>query len=71
VKLPRMKYWEIIADKLHKAGWNLGWVSALDREGRTNLHGDDSLCLSIGLRLSVHSHRLQPSSKAFVTLESR
>jgi hypothetical protein len=29
------KYWEIIADNLKKAGWSLGWVSALDREGRT------------------------------------
>ena len=24
-----MKYWEIIADRLHDAGWSLGWVSAL------------------------------------------
>jgi len=24
-----MKYWEIIADNLHDAGWSLGWVSAL------------------------------------------
>jgi hypothetical protein len=30
-----LKYWEIIADNLHKAGWSLGWVSALDVEGRT------------------------------------
>jgi hypothetical protein len=30
-----VKYWEIIADNLKKAGWSLGWVSALDREGRT------------------------------------
>ena len=30
-----MKYWEIIADSLKKAGWSLGWVSAIDREGRT------------------------------------
>jgi hypothetical protein len=29
-----MKYWEIIADNLSKAGWSLGWVSALDSEGR-------------------------------------
>jgi hypothetical protein len=27
--------WEIIADKLSKAGWSLGWVSAVDSEGRT------------------------------------
>jgi len=30
-----MKYWEIIAERLSKAGWSLGWVSALDCEGRT------------------------------------
>ena len=30
-----MKYWEIIADNLKKAGWSLGYVSAVDREGRT------------------------------------
>jgi hypothetical protein len=30
-----MKYWEIIADNLHKAGWSLGWVSAIDCQGRT------------------------------------
>jgi len=30
-----MKDWEIIADKLHDAGWSLGWVSAVDLEGRT------------------------------------
>jgi len=30
-----MKDWEIIADNLSKAGWSLGWVSALDLEGRT------------------------------------
>jgi hypothetical protein len=29
------KYWEIIADNLGKAGWSLGWVSAVDSEGRT------------------------------------
>ena len=30
-----MKYRQIIADNLSKAGWSLGWVSALDLEGRT------------------------------------
>ena len=30
-----MKYWEIIADKLSKAGWSLGCVSAIDLDGRT------------------------------------
>jgi len=26
---------EIIADNLSKSGWSLGWVSAVDCEGRT------------------------------------
>jgi hypothetical protein len=30
-----VKYWEIIAENLSNAGWSLGWVSALDLEGRT------------------------------------
>ena len=30
-----VKYWEMIADNLSKAGWSLGWVSALDVRGRT------------------------------------
>jgi hypothetical protein len=30
-----MKYWEIIADNLSKAGFSLGWVSALDNHGCT------------------------------------
>jgi hypothetical protein len=29
-----MKYWEIIANRLKKAGWSLGWVSAIDSQGR-------------------------------------
>ncbi len=40
-----MKYREIIADQLHDAGWSLGWVSALNSEGRTiwivDAHRDD------------------------------
>jgi len=30
-----VKYWEIIADRLSKAGWSWGIVSAIDCEGRT------------------------------------
>jgi hypothetical protein len=30
-----VKQWEIIADNLYNTGWSLGWVSAVDREGRT------------------------------------
>ena len=32
-----MKYWEIIADNLEKAGWSLVWVSAVDCTGRVML----------------------------------
>ena len=31
----RVKYWEIIARNLKKRGWSLGYVSALDSNGRT------------------------------------
>jgi hypothetical protein len=31
----RVKYWEIIADNLKKAGWSWGCVSVLDSQGRT------------------------------------
>src|SRR5690242_9510385 len=40
-----MKYWEIIADNLSKAGWSWGCVSAVDSHGRTifiaDAHRDD------------------------------
>jgi len=40
-----VKPWEIIADNLKKAGWSLGWVSALDSNRRTiwiaDAHRDD------------------------------
>ena len=40
-----MKYWEIIADNLKKAGWSWGCVSAIDFNGRTiwivDAHRDD------------------------------
>ena len=58
-----MKNWEIIADDLHKAGWSLGWVSALDREGRTiwivDAHG-------YGKRFIVHAKEMLT---AFLELE--
>ena len=34
----RMKYWEIIADNLSKAGWSWGCFSAVDSNGRTDLY---------------------------------
>jgi hypothetical protein len=40
-----MKYWEIIHWNLKKAGWSLGYVSAIDSNGRTiwiaDAHRDD------------------------------
>jgi hypothetical protein len=40
-----MKYWEVIADNLSKAGWSLRCESAIDCEGRTiriaDAHHDD------------------------------
>jgi hypothetical protein len=41
-----VKYWEIIADNLSKAGWSWGCVSAIDSNGRTfwiaDAHRDDA-----------------------------
>jgi hypothetical protein len=61
----RVKYWEIIADNLSKAGWSWGCVSALDCEGRTiwivDAHRGD------GKRFVVHAdERLT----AFIELEA-
>jgi hypothetical protein len=59
-----MKYWEIIADNLSKADWSLGYVSAVDSEGRTiwiaDAHRD-------GKRFVV---RADEKLTAFVELES-
>ena len=62
-----MKYWEIIAENLRKAGWSLGWVSALDLEGRTiwivDAHGygrrfvvraDEMLTAFVELQRAIH-----------------
>jgi hypothetical protein len=45
-----LKYCEIIADNLHKAGWTLGWVSALDVQGRTIWIIDAHAYESVSLR---------------------
>ena len=61
--VPCVKHWEIIADNLSKAGWSLGWVSALNLEGRTiwivDAHG-------YGKRFIV---RADEKLSAFVELE--
>jgi hypothetical protein len=53
--MPPMKYWEIVADKLHASGWSWGYCSAVtpdgwrwivdaDREGRRYVvHSDELL----------------------------
>jgi hypothetical protein len=42
---------EIIADKLSRAGWSLGWVSPADSEGRTtwivDAHHDNGQCFVV------------------------
>jgi hypothetical protein len=62
---PRVKYWEIIADKLSKAGWSWGCVSAVDSDGRTifvaDAHRND------GKRFVV---RADEKLTAFLQLES-
>ena len=63
-----MKDWQIIADNLHNAGWSLGWVSALDVEGRTiwivDAHGygkrfivraDEILTAFVELERAIHA----------------
>jgi hypothetical protein len=60
-----VKYWEIIAANLSKAGWSLGCVAAIDCNGRTiwiaDAHRDD------GKRFVV---RAEEKLTAFVELES-
>jgi hypothetical protein len=58
---------EIIADNLHDAGWSLGWVSAVDSEGRTIwivdahghgrrfiVHADEKLTAFLELERAIH-----------------
>jgi hypothetical protein len=63
-----MKYWEIIADRLSKTGWSLGWVSAVDSHGRTIwiadahrgdgkrfiVHADEKLTAFMELEAAIH-----------------
>ena len=59
-----MKYWEIIADNLSKAGWSWGCVATVDSNGRTifvaDAHRGD------GRRFIVHADE---KLSAFVELE--
>jgi hypothetical protein len=47
-----MKDWEIIAEKLSKAGWSLGCVSAVDYRGRTIWIADFEMPLSYDTEFS-------------------
>jgi len=62
-----VKYWEIIADNLSKAGWSLGCLSAIDSQGRTvwivDAHGygrrfivraDEMLTAFVELQRAIH-----------------
>ena len=62
-----MKFWEVIADNLSKAGWSWGWVSAVDCEGRRTwiadahragkrfvVHTDEMLTASVELQRAIH-----------------
>jgi hypothetical protein len=59
-----VKHWETIADRLSKAGWSWGCVSAIDSQGRiiwiVDAHRDD------GMRFVVH---VDEKLTAFVELE--
>jgi hypothetical protein len=60
-----VKYWEIIADNLSKAGWSWGIISAIDSQRRTiwiaDAHRDD------GKRFVV---RADEKLTAFMELEA-
>jgi hypothetical protein len=62
-----VKDWEIIADNLSKAGFSLGWVSAIDSQGRTLwivdahrdgkrfiVRADDKLTAFLELETAIH-----------------
>jgi hypothetical protein len=64
-RIHRVKYWEIIADNLKRAGWSWGCVSAVTSEGQTiwiaDAHRDD------GKRFLVHADE---KLSAFMELQS-
>jgi hypothetical protein len=60
-----MRYWELIADNLSKAGWSWGCISAVESNGQTiwivDAHRDN------GKRFVVHADE---KLTAFLELES-
>ena len=59
------KYWQMIADGLHRAGWSYGVTAFLTRDGRTfqcvDAHKDGKRCV-------VHAEEL---GAAFLELEAQ
>ena len=62
----RVKYWEIIADNLSKAGWSRGCVATMDRQGRAIFVADARR--GDGQRFIVHADE---KLTAFESLECR
>jgi len=73
---PQLSTWEIIVDNLKKAGWSLGWVSAVDCEGRTIwitdahcdgkrfvVHADEKLTAFLKLERAICIHLLTEQAK--------
>jgi predicted RecB family endonuclease len=66
-RIHRMKYWEIIADNLSKAGWSWACVSAVDSNGRTiwiaDAHRDDGKRFVVEIKAGqTVAHHVKSSS---------
>ena len=71
-RIHRVKYWEIIADNVHKARWSLGWVSALDVEERTiwiaDGHGDGKRFIVRAEKIPTAFEELQRAIREFAVV---
>jgi hypothetical protein len=69
-----MKYWEIIADNLSKAGWSLGCVAATDSNGQmiwiADAHRDDGKRFVLGAD-EILTALLELESAIWVAVNSR
>ena len=57
----RVKYWEIIADNLSKAGWSWGYVSAVNFDGEWMRYQVSSANLSKARRGKPHGRGQLPA----------
>jgi hypothetical protein len=62
----RVKYWESIADKLSKAGWSWGCVSAVDSNGRIHI-GPVSGVVEVNERTNVAGVGIAPHATSDLT----